>query len=144
MVKQSYNTRKSLNSAFILFYFTVIRLPSFHGFLLFLSRQVHAMNFQPVETSRAERFPFGEDEERSGEVVAHVIEVRGQRVDATAEVDVVREEDDVLPEEIRDGETVQGVAPQRKTLLQVEVNNYLTTGCCIGQSLHNINLLVSN
>jgi hypothetical protein len=103
---------KWLHSAFILFYFSVIRLPSIHGFLLFLSRQVHAMNFQPVETSRAERFSFGEDEERSGEVVAHVIEVRGQRVDATAEVDVVREEDDILPEEIRDGETVQGVAPQ--------------------------------
>ena len=48
-----------------------------------------------------------------------MIEVRRQRVDAATEVDVVREEDDVVPEKIRDRETVQCVAPQRETLLKL-------------------------
>ena len=69
---------------------------------LLLSSQINAMNLQPIETSRTKRFSFCEHEERPGEIVTHVIEVRRQRVDAAAEVDVVREEDDVVPEVVRD------------------------------------------
>jgi hypothetical protein len=47
-----------------------------------------------------------------------VVEVRRQRVDPPAEVDVVREEDDVVPHRVGDRQAVQGVAPQREALLR--------------------------
>ena len=83
------------------------------------------MNFQPIQTSGSKRFSLGKNKEGSGEIVAHVVEVRGQGVDASPEVDVVREEDDVLPERVCDRETVECVAPEGKTFLEKCFNKFV-------------------
>jgi hypothetical protein len=41
-----------------------------------------------------------------------MVEVRREGVNATAEVNVVREEDNVVPESVGDGKAVKGVAPK--------------------------------
>ena len=79
------------------------------------------MDFQPVETIRPQRLALREDQQRPREVVAHVVEVRRQRIDSAAEVYVVREEDDVVPKGVGNREAVEGVAPQRKAFLEYKV-----------------------
>ena len=53
-----------------------------------------------------------------------MIEMRRKWVDSSAEVYVVREIDDVIPERVGDGEAVQGIAPLRKAFLKIRVDTF--------------------
>jgi len=57
--------------------------------------EVDAVELEHVEAGRAQRLALGEQDERAGDVAAQVVEVRGHRVGAAAEVDGVREPDDL-------------------------------------------------
>ena len=92
-------------------------LPGIQRFFLLLSGQIDAMNLEPVETISPQRLSFGENEERSWQVVAHVIEVRGEGVDTTTEVYVVREEYHVVPECVGDWQAVESIAPLGEAFL---------------------------
>ncbi len=48
--------------------------------------------------------------------------MRREWVYSSAEVYVVREVDDVIPESVGNGEAVQGIAPERKAFLEIIVD----------------------
>ena len=59
-----------------------------NGGLIF-SHQVGTVNFKPLNTTFTKSFALTQQQQSSGKIITHVIQVRRHRVDSASEIDVM-------------------------------------------------------